>query len=297
MPTARRAAALVPDAGASSRPSGAPERANRLPPGDLPPGEPSCEGSGEGKPKEKARRSSEPEAAGSATNQSVDRALDLLASFEDGRAELGVTEMARAIRVHKSTASRLAATLERAGFLSRVGERYRLGTEIMRLGSVALRNYDVLSAMRGAMDRVAQATGETVNLAIPEGEDVLNIAEVPSSYILTSSTGWTGRRTRPHATANGKVLLAFGVLPVPKRLERYTSATITTRKALAEELETVRARGYAVAVGELEDALVAVATPVFDGAGTCVAALSVSGPSSRLTPERLEAVARLCREA
>jgi IclR family acetate operon transcriptional repressor len=290
--TARRASALVPGAGASPRRSGAEERAGRLPAGRT-----AREGTARGEPDEEASRPSASETAGSATNQSVDRALELLTSFEDGRAELGVTEMARAIGVHKSTASRLAATLERAGFLARVGERYRLGTEIMRLGSVALRNFDVLTAMRGAMEKVAQATGETVNLAVPEGEDVLNVAEVPSSYILTSSTGWTGRRTRPHATANGKVLMAYDALPVPKRLERYTPATITTRKALGEELETVRARGYAVAVGELEDALVAVATPVFDGAGTCVAALSVSGPSSRLTPERLEVVARLCRDA
>ncbi len=222
--------------------------------------------------------------------------LALLTSFDDSRVELGVTEMAASLGVHKSTASRLAGVLERAGLLTRSGRRFRLGLEVIRLGTLALRSLDFLAAMQPAMDKLSQQTGETVNLAVPDGPDVLNVAEVPSTYILNSSGGWIGRRTRPHAVANGKVLLAYGAIPVPPKLERYTAQTITTRQALNAELDTIRRNGYATAVAELEDELVAVASPVLDSAGACIAALSVSGPAFRLQPESLDELGRLCAD-
>jgi DNA-binding IclR family transcriptional regulator len=240
---------------------------------------------------------SEPEVASSATYQSAERVLALLKTFDDSRVELGVADIARALDVHKSTASRLAAALERAGFLARSGRRYRLGVEVIRLGTLALRSFDLVATMQPAMEKLSQRTGETVNLAVPDGEDVLNVAEVGSTYILSSSGGWIGRRTRPHAVANGKVLLAFGALPQPRMLERYTAHTITSLDALATELAAVRRDGYAKAVAELEDGLVAVAAPVFGPGGTCVAALSVSGPEYRMTAGMLEGLGRLCAGA
>jgi DNA-binding IclR family transcriptional regulator len=222
--------------------------------------------------------------------------LALLTSFDDSRVELGVTEMAASLGVHKSTASRLAGVLERAGLLTRSGRRFRLGLEVIRLGTLALRSFDFVASMQPAMDKLSQQTGETVNLAVPDGPDVLNVAEVPSTYILNSSGGWIGRRTTPHAVANGKVLLAYGAIPVPRRLERYTAQTITTHQALSAELDLVRRNGYATAVAELEDELVAVASPVLDPAGTCIAALSVSGPAFRMRPGSLDELGRLCAD-
>jgi IclR family transcriptional regulator, acetate operon repressor len=148
--------------------------------------------------------------------------------------------------------------------------------------------------MQPAMDKLSQQTGETVNLAVPDGSDVLNVAEVASTFILSCSGGWIGRRTKPHAVANGKVLLAYGAIGIPRTLERYTDHTIVTRDALEAELAAVRRNGYATAVAELEDGLVAVAAPVFDGAGACAAALSVSGPAYRMPPEALDQLGRLC---
>jgi DNA-binding IclR family transcriptional regulator len=237
---------------------------------------------------------SEPLVAAGATYQSAERVLSLLASFEDGRPELSVSEIAASLGVHKSTASRLAATLERAGFLARAGRRYRLGVEVIRLGTLALRSTDIVATMQPAMEKLSQLTGETINLAVPAGPDILNVAEVPSTYILSCSGGWIGRRTKPHAVANGKVLLAFGALPVPPRLERYTERTITTAAALRAELAAVRRDGYATAAAELEDGLVAVAAPVFSPGGSCVAALSISGPAYRMPPEKLDDLGRLC---
>lgn len=232
-----------------------------------------------------------------ATYQSVERVLALLTSFDENRTELGVTEMAGLLGVHKSTASRLAATLERAGLLARYGRRYRLGFEVIRLGTIALHSFDLIASMQAAMDKLSRHTGETINLAVPAGTDILNVAEVPSTFILSCTGGWTGRRTKPHAVANGKVLLAHGAIPLPRQLERYTEHTITTREALAAELEAVRRDGYATAAAELEEGLVAVASPVFDAGGTCVAALSISGPAYRMPPENLPELGRLCAES
>jgi DNA-binding IclR family transcriptional regulator len=237
------------------------------------------------------------EVAHNATHQSAERVLALLKTFDDSRMELGVADLARALDVHKSTASRLAAALERAGFLTRAGQRYRLGVEIIRLGSLALRSFDLVATMQPAMEKLSQRTGETVNLAVADGADVLNVAEVPSTYILSSSGGWIGRRTRPHAVANGKVLLAYGVLRPPEVLECYTPRTVTSLDALAAELAAVRRNGYATAVAELEEGLVAVAAPVFGPAGACIAALSITGPEYRMLPGALAALGRLCAGA
>src|ERR1700730_6859682 len=110
-----------------------------------------------------------PEVAVGATYQSAERVLALLTSFDDSRAELGVTEMAALIGVHKSTASRLASALERAGLLARSGRRYRLGIEVIRLGSLALRGFDLVAAMQPAVDRLAAGAGGAGELAGPGG--------------------------------------------------------------------------------------------------------------------------------
>jgi DNA-binding IclR family transcriptional regulator len=226
----------------------------------------------------------------------VERALALLSSFDEDHVDLGVAELARRLGLHRSTVSRIAATLERAGFLRRERERYRLGNELMRLGSLALSTLDLVTTLRPAMERLASLSGETVNLAVPDGRSVLHVAELPSAFILSSSTGWTGRTTPPHAAANGKVLMAYGAIELPEdvELERFTRHTVTSRRKLDRELAIARQQGYATAVSELEDGLVAVAAPVFDGSGRCVAALSVSGPELRLGASDLARLGRLC---
>src|SRR3984957_20803492 len=162
----------------------------------------------------------ENDVAETATNQTVERVLALLTGFDETHTELGVTEMAALLGVHKSTASRLAATLERAGLLARYGRRYRLGFEIIRLGSLALRSFDLIASMQAAMDKLSAHTGETINLAVPAGSDILNVAEVPSTFILSSTGGWTGRRTKRNEAANGKVIVAHGTIPVHPSVEK-----------------------------------------------------------------------------
>lgn len=225
--------------------------------------------------------------------QSADRALAILTAFDDGRADLGVSELAAELGMHKSTVSRLLAALERRGLVRRQGERFAPGPELARLGTLALRGLTVEGAARAPLELLAERTGETVNLAVRDGDRALNVLQVDASHFV-GVTDWTGRAAPLHASANGKALLAFGDRAATRKLARLTPRTIVDRRALRVELERTRAAGFAVAVEELELGLHAVAAPVFDAGGSCVAAVSVSGPAYRLTEPRLPGVGELC---
>jgi DNA-binding IclR family transcriptional regulator len=234
--------------------------------------------------------------------QTVDRALRLLLLFEEVDQKYRVGEMGAMLGIDKSIASRLAATLSERGFLERVpgSEAYRLGPELGRLGMLAVgSSHNLVELARGAMDRLAEETGETVNLAVLEEYKAINIAQVDGPH-LVGVGDWMGWKTEPHSTANGKVLLAFAEgslenLPLETPLKSFTELTITKLKELRSELKSVKHEGWASTLGELEEGFNGVAVPIFDASGRCLAALSVSGPVYRMPPERLPEVARLCR--
>jgi DNA-binding IclR family transcriptional regulator len=213
--------------------------------------------------------------------RSVGHALDLLSLFDDDVLGLTVSEIARRAGIHRSTASRLAALLHRRGFLARSGQSYRPGNELVRLGALAVAGMDLVTHFRPVMERLGLATGETVDLGVPDGDAVLTVAEIPGTHLL-SCAGWAGRRSPAHAASSGKVLLAFEALTPRYPLARYTPRTLTGQAALEEDLAEVRHRGWSAAVEEMEAGLVAVAAPAFDEAGNCIAALSVAGPAQRM---------------
>ena len=236
--------------------------------------------------------------------QSVDRALQLLLLFEEVNQEHRVGELAAMLGVDKSTVSRLAATLAERGFLERAAgsEAFRLGPELGRLGMLAVgSSHNLVELARGPMERLAEKTTETVNLAVLEDHKVINIAQIDGPH-LVGVGDWMGWKTEPHTVANGKVLLAFAEggfedLPLEDPVEAFTERTITSVEDLRFELERVRVEGWASTLGELEEGFNGVAVPVFDASGRCLAALSVSGPVYRMTPERLPEVTALCKEA
>jgi len=207
-----------------------------------------------------------------------------------------VSELAGELGLHKSTVSRLLATLEARGLVRRAGDRFCPGPELARLGGLAIRGLALSQLVREPLARLAEQTGETVNLAVRHGDLALNVHQVETGH-LVGVRDWTGRSLPLHCTANGKALLAFGGGALPAELPELTEWTITDAAELQEELERARVRGYTLAVEELEIGLHAVAAPVFDGGGTCVAAVSVSGPSFRLPEGRLDEVGRLCLAA
>jgi IclR family transcriptional regulator, acetate operon repressor len=226
--------------------------------------------------------------------QSADRALAILGAFSPERPQLRVSELAGELNLHKSTVSRLLAILQARGLVRRDGDRFAPGPELARLGVLAVNGLPLVQAAREPLARLAEETKETVNLAVRRGEEAVNVLQVQTAHFV-GMTDWTGRGAPLHATANGKALLAFGEGALPEELASLTRRTITKHSALEAELERVRGKGFATAVEELEVGLNAVAAPVFDAAGACIAAVSVSGPAFRLPARKLTAVAARCR--
>src|SRR4051794_28173301 len=145
------------------------------------------------------------------------------------------------------------------------------------------------------MRRLADETGETANLMVPTADGTEAIAQEDGRHLL-GATNWIGRDIPDHASAAGKIFLAHGVSGIPARPERFTEHTLVDRARLEVALETVRARGYATLVDELEPGLSVVAAPVFDAGGAVVAALTVSGPTTRLPGHRLALPRRVAIE-
>jgi IclR family acetate operon transcriptional repressor len=190
-----------------------------------------------------------------------------------------VGELAQRANLPKSTTSRLVSALERQGLVQRLGDRGRL-----HAGPVLLRfaTRDAGSALvelaAPSLRRLADASGETVNLAVPGHTGVEHLAQEDTAHIVGVGS-WVGRSVPYHLAANGKCFLAFGAAASPD--------------ADAAELARVRARGYATSVDELEHGLSALAAPVFGPSGDAIAALSISGPTARVTSDRIATLAPL----
>jgi DNA-binding IclR family transcriptional regulator len=216
---------------------------------------------------------------------SVARAIALLDALAASETGLGVNELARRIGVNASTASRLLATLEDGQLVERSpGGPFRLGLKLVALSDRVLGQLDVRQRARPILARLAAETGETATLSVPGGGEAITVDFVPSGSSVVSMAR-VGRPSVPHATATGKVMLAFdtaGSAGAAGPLTAYTERTITDPDALAVELAAVRERGYAEAVGEREPDLGAVAAPVFGRGGQLTAILGIQGPASRL---------------
>jgi len=223
--------------------------------------------------------------------QAVDRALQLLVAVIEAPAPVTFGTLTGAADLPKSTVSRLLGALERPGLVARDRDGSFLPGRVLSRYARRQQSTDRLVATaRAYLETLAQRTGETVNIAVPGGGAVEQVDQVDSRYLL-GATNWVGREVPFHCSALGKVFLAYGVAELPPgRLEQRTARTITTRAALAADLAEVRRRGWALAAEELEPGLVAIAAPVMATGGRVVAALSVSGPTIRLTSDRVAEV-------
>ena len=223
--------------------------------------------------------------------QAVERALALLVQVIDATEPLTFGILVEHADLPKSTVSRLAGALERQGLLDRdQNGAFRPGAVLTRFARRGSSTDDLLETAQPILELLGRRTGETVNLAIPGHDVVEQVAQVDSRYVL-GATNWVGLAVPFHCSALGKVFLAYGVSALPKgRLEQRTEHTLTTRDALAADLSLVRERGYAVAAEELEPGLIAIAAPVRSVDGIVIASLSVSGPTIRLTPDRIPGV-------
>ena len=229
----------------------------------------------------------------------VVQVLDALGAARDG---LGVSDVARELHIHRSTASRLLGTLAASGMVERdhMSMRFRLGARMVGLAATAVARLPVVSQARPDLEQLSAATSETANLAILDRFHVVYVDQVtPAQTVVMAS--WVGRRSPVHASSSGKAMLAFGdgrarEAALRRRLEPLTERTITDPDSLRAALDEVRRRGYASSMGELEDGLITVAAPVLVD-GKAVAAVSTSGPAYRVPARDMPGLGRRVMEA
>lgn len=229
--------------------------------------------------------------------QSVERAVDALELIA-ARGTVRVSEVAQAVGIHKSSASRLLAVLHQRNLVEPNGPRgsYRIGAGILRIAAGVGRSWDLTDVGAATCAALAAELGETVNIAVRRDDVVVNVHQA-SGGATVSADNWVGRPTPLHATSSGKVLLAFDPsATVPTEPVAHTAATLSGAD-LAIALEQVRATGFATTTDEYEIGLAAVAAPIVRRDGSLVAALSVSGPVTRLGPDRLREIAPRVRQA
>jgi DNA-binding IclR family transcriptional regulator len=243
------------------------------------------------------------EGAAAAAVRSVDRAAALLLALGDSVGLAGVTELSRRLGLHKSTASRLLATLERRGLVEQDDEtgKYRLGIAVIRLADRAERTLDLGRIAQPDLERLARTVHEAATIGILQHDRIVVAAQADAPTV-GASPDWSGRSLPLHGTAGGKVLLASlaerDVLRIVRAgLPSLTDRTIVGLEPMLEELARVRRRGFAIAFGELEPGLHAVAAPVHDARGSVVAAVELRGSALRLPAARLPEVASAVRGA
>lgn len=226
--------------------------------------------------------------------QSIRRAAAILRSFTETEPELGVNEIARRLGLHKSTVSRIINSLQYEKLISQNPQtgKYRLGLGLVSLAGVALGRLDVRGVSQPYLGDLVEASQETVNVTVLDGNECVNIERVASPKPLRY-VGWIGRRTPLHCTASGRVTLAYmspeeraALLPSP--LAKYTPNTLTSLAALENTLAEVCAQGYAIVHEEFEEGLSAIAAPVFAHPGQLVCTIAISGPTFRFGPGKIE---------
>jgi IclR family transcriptional regulator, acetate operon repressor len=218
--------------------------------------------------------------------QAVDRAAQLLTLVVEHGDPVSFTELVEYSGLTRSTTSRLLAALEANYLLERdVHGAFSAGALFGQYAARHDPNSQLARVAASVLRTVGAETGETVNLAVARGETVIQVAQVEATFVL-GARDWMHVTVPPHCSALGKALYAYAALPLPTGdLEQLTAHSLATAGALRREVAVIRRRGYALTREELEIGLDAVAVPVHGPDGSVVAALGVSGPSTRLGPK------------
>ena len=236
--------------------------------------------------------------------KTVDRALQVLLQFDEEHPEWSGGELAQSLGLHRSIVYRILTTLQRRGFVTRIGDRgrFRLGNKLVELGNVVLASNDLRQIAHPVLAWLVRETGESAFLTVASEDESVCIDKIDSRRQVRV-TLTIGGRYPLYAGASNKILLAY--LPsdtvnglIAKGLESITPRTITEATQLKEDLATIRAQGYAISVGELTPDVAALAVPLRNSNGSVVAALSIAGLASRFGEDRLPSlISATCQAA
>lgn len=240
--------------------------------------------------------------------QSVERAISLLELLAQSGGGTSLTDLSSRAGLNISTCHHLLATLVKAGYVAQVPGRrtYALGARVLHLGQAFMRQVDLPRRAQPVLDRLNAATGESVHLAVLQGDQVVTVAKSEARQAVRVDAGVIGSAEAPHATATGKAMLAWLPEDQVRRilaangLTRFTPATITDQAALIEDMRHIRRNGFSIDREEFQPGVVCVGAAVRDHSGAVIGALSVSAPAFRASDEHLArmraAVADAARE-
>ena len=229
--------------------------------------------------------------------QSVDRAVSLLEAIAEAGGECTLTQLSHRTQLNISTCHHLLSTLVARGYVAKVPVRrsYALGARILYLSNACLRQVDLPARAAPFIEKINERTGETVHLAVLQGDAMMKVAKRESRHPVRVDTGTLGKTDAAHATATGKAMLAW--LPeddmrrvLAKGLPRFTPKTITEWPALIEALRHVRRNGFAMDDEEYQPGVICIGAAIRDHNGAVVGAISASTPAMRASDEHLTLV-------
>ncbi|MEH1128781.1 IclR family transcriptional regulator domain-containing protein [Micromonospora sp. CPCC 206061] len=224
--------------------------------------------------------------------QSLERGLAVIRAFDANHPELTLSEVARICDLTRAAARRFLLTLTDLGYVRTDGRLFSLTPRVLELGYAYLSSISLPEVAEPHLERLVAHVRESSSVCVLDGDDVVYVARVPTSRIMTVAIN-VGTRFPAHATSMGRVLLAhltdeqMDSYLSRAKLNRLTARTITTADGLRAELRRVRAQGYAIVDQELEEGLRSVAAPIRDRTGTVVAAANISVHASRNSVESI----------
>ena len=240
-------------------------------------------------------------AAGAGHTQALSRGLAVLEALAATEGGATLTTLAEMLTLPAPTAHRLLATLEQAGYVQQgAGGEWLVGVRAFRVGRAFLNHRNLVVQAYPHLKRLMEQSGETTNLAVVDDGEAVFVEQVQCRELMRMSTK-LGARAPLHASGVGKAMLAamadgaVATVLAKRGLVRQTAHTITDRERLAAELVATRKRGYAIDDEEHADGLRCVAAAIWDENGEAWAAISLAGPTSRITPGRLDELGRLAR--
>ena len=236
--------------------------------------------------------------------QSLLRALGILGVVAGASEGLTLAEIVKATRLAPSTAHRLLTTLQQGRHVQfdAAGARWSIGVQSFLVGSGFLNTRDIGRLCRPHLRGLVESTGETANLAIEDEGMAVYLVQIESRQTMRAITR-PGGRVFMHSSSLGKAILAHLPLAEVDRviaergMKRFTPRTLTDARKLGAELKQIRKQGFAIDNEEYAPGLRCVAAPVFDEHGNPVAALSISGPTIRVTAERVPQLGRIVDKA
>ena len=232
------------------------------------------------------------------TVRAVERALDILLCFTD-ESDLGLTELAIRVGLHKSTVHRLLASLEGKGFIIRdpASEKYKLGYRVWELSANLMQSDDMSVMLLPEMERLRDVVGETISLYIRDGHERIRIQAVQSRQAVRRVAP-IGARLPLVVGASSKILVAYANKATQDELlEEIVWPEGMNKKTFSEQLKHTLDTGFATSIEEREPGAAAVAVPIYNRTGQVVAALSISGPANRLTADKMKEQADIIKES